>query len=143
MQAVDRKSPRRLEGAGPNGGRRALLKVLLASGASVMLSACDRMPASAVAAWRAGMTPPSEDPDPRIRALAWAMLAPNPHNLQAWLADLRRPGEIDLRLDPGRLLPATDPQGRQVLIGGGAFLECSAWPLQPSPRRPVQRVLQT
>ncbi|PMZ06282.1 twin-arginine translocation pathway signal protein, partial [Pseudomonas sp. FW306-02-H06C] len=32
-------------------------------------------------------------------------------------------GRIHLRLDPERLLPDTDPFGRQILIGSGAFLE--------------------
>lgn len=61
--------------------------------------------------------------DPRRRALAHALLAPNPHNRQPWRADLSDPGIITLRLHPDRLLPATDPFGRQILIGCGAFLE--------------------
>ena len=39
------------------------------------------------------------------------------------MADLGREGEITLRLDTQRLLPATDPFGRQILMGAGAFLE--------------------
>jgi hypothetical protein len=51
------------------------------------------------------------------------MLAPNPHNLQSWLADIREPGMIKLHVDQQRLLPQTDPPNRQILIGCGAFLE--------------------
>lgn len=55
--------------------------------------------------------------------LAHALLAPNPHNRQPWLADLRREGEITLICDKHRLLPETDPFGRQILVGCGAFIE--------------------
>jgi hypothetical protein len=55
--------------------------------------------------------------------LAHALLAPNPHNRQPWHADLRRAGEITLVCDKDRLLPETDPFGRQILIGCGAFIE--------------------
>jgi hypothetical protein len=61
--------------------------------------------------------------DPRMRALSYALLAPNPHNLQSWVADVRRPGEIVLSVDTARLLPMTDPPGRQITIGQGTFLE--------------------
>jgi hypothetical protein len=61
--------------------------------------------------------------DPRLRALSWALLAPNPHNRQPWLADCRTPGEITLYAHLDRLLPHTDPFGRQITIGLGCFLE--------------------
>ncbi len=83
------------------------------------LQGCDRMPASAVAPW-AG---PGGETDPRRRALSWALLAPNPHNMQPWLVDLRRDGEILLHVDRTRLLPETDPFARQIVIGHGTFLE--------------------
>lgn len=85
------------------------------------LSGCSiaAMPPGAVAAWQG---PPAQA-ELRHWVLAHALLAPNPHNMQPWLADLRTPGEITLRLDPARLLPATDPFGRQILMGAGAFLE--------------------
>ena len=77
------------------------------------------VPDSAVAAWQG----PAPDTELRRWLLSYALLAPNPHNMQPWLADLRTPGEITLRLDPQRLLPATDPYGRQILMGTGTFLE--------------------
>ena len=97
--------------------------VLAATGAGVGtgLGGCSAagVPPSAVAAWQ----PPQAGADLRHWLLAHALLAPNPHNLQPWLADLAVPGQITLRLDAQRLLPATDPFGRQILMGAGAFLE--------------------
>src|SRR6266568_3437379 len=77
------------------------------------------MPDVATAPWRRA----GDGEDPRLRALSWALLAPSPHNRQAWLADLRRSGEIALSVDTARMLPQTDPPGRQTTIGQGAFLE--------------------
>ncbi len=76
-------------------------------------------PAAAVEAW-AGPPPGA---DPLHAALACAITAPNPHNLQPWLVDLRRNGRISIHTDPTRVLPETDPFGRQIMVGHGAFLE--------------------
>ncbi len=94
--------------------------VVLAAGAG-LTSGCTvfAVPPSAVAAWQL----PAASTELRHALLAQALLAPNPHNLQPWLADLQTPGHIVLRLDPQRSLPATDPFGRQILMGTGAFLE--------------------
>lgn len=61
--------------------------------------------------------------DQRMRALSWALLAPNPHNRQPWMADLQEPGIVTLYADPTRLLPHTDPNNRQITIGLGCFIE--------------------
>lgn len=61
--------------------------------------------------------------DPRRRALSYALLAPNPHNRQPWLVDLRTPGEVVLYVETAKLLPHTDPFNRQITIGLGCFLE--------------------
>ncbi|WP_254216507.1 hypothetical protein [Tabrizicola sp. TH137] len=91
---------------------------VLAAGAGFGCAAT-RSPRSAYLPWdRAG----SYD-DPRMRALSWALLAPNPHNRQPWLADLSEPDVITLYVDRDRLLPHTDPFNRQITIGLGCFLE--------------------
>ncbi|MBC7436283.1 MAG: twin-arginine translocation pathway signal protein [Bdellovibrionales bacterium] len=115
-------------------------------------------PAGAVQAWEG----PVGETDPRRRALAYAITAPNPHNLQPWQVDLRESGVITLFTDPTRVLPETDPLGRQILIGHGAFLELlvvalaqqglaaevTLWPQGELPaslkgwdRRPVARIV--
>lgn len=60
--------------------------------------------------------------DPRRRALAFAQLAPNPHNMQPWIVDLRGADQIHVSIDRARLLPVTDPFDRQITVGTGAFL---------------------
>ncbi|GAB4372167.1 MAG: nitroreductase family protein [Elainellaceae cyanobacterium] len=80
----------------------------------------DKMPSTAIAAWSESKPP---EADIRKRVLSYALLAPNPHNMQPWLVDLRQPNQIDLYCDRTRLLPQTDPFSRQILIGHGAFLE--------------------
>lgn len=93
--------------------------VVLAAGAAAGGFALTRTPHAALAPWRAAGTPA----EPRMRALSWALLAPNPHNLQPWAADLRTPGAVILLADPERRLPQTDPFDRQIAIGLGCFLE--------------------
>ncbi|MGL4441052.1 MAG: Acg family FMN-binding oxidoreductase [Bosea sp. (in: a-proteobacteria)] len=64
-----------------------------------------------------------QDGDIRHRALAYAILSPNPHNRQPWLVDLRSPEQVQVFCDPERLLTQTDPFSRQIIIGLGAFIE--------------------
>jgi hypothetical protein len=94
--------------------------VVIAAGGALAAPHFDAMPEEAIAGWKG---PPAGEQDPRRRAIAWAILAPNPHNMQPWLVDLRQPDEITLYVDRTRLLPHTDPFGRQVMIGQGTFLE--------------------
>ncbi len=61
--------------------------------------------------------------DPRLDALSWAVLAPNPHNRQPWLARLEGADRLTIFCDLDRLLPDTDPPNRQITIGLGAFVE--------------------
>ncbi|MGR3503591.1 Acg family FMN-binding oxidoreductase [Pseudaestuariivita sp.] len=74
---------------------------------------------AAVAPWAAA----GQFAEPRMRALSWAILAPNPHNRQPWQVDLNNDGEVHLYVDTERLLPHTDPFSRQITIGLGCFLE--------------------
>ena len=105
-------------------GRR---KFLMLAGGGIVLAAAGggvwaatRDPAKARRPWGdAG----KDESDPRRRALSYALLAPNPHNRQPWLADLRTAGEVTLYCDADRHLPHTDPFDRQITIGLGAFIE--------------------
>jgi len=105
--------------------RRNILKIL-GSSAVIMAAggggwALTRTPTAALAPW--DMAGSADYADPRVRALSYAILAPNPHNRQPWVVDLGTPGEATLYCDLDRLLPATDPFSRQIVIGLGCFLE--------------------
>lgn len=81
--------------------------------------AVTRTPRTAFAPWQQA----GGYEDPRMRALSFAILAPNPHNRQPWKVDLSTPDQVALYVDPDRLLPETDPFNRQITIGLGCFLE--------------------
>lgn len=107
--------------------RRSVLKVvgggvILAAGAAgggIATGYFESVPASTTAPWREAGKPS----DVRRAALSYAILAPNPHNRQPWLVDLGTDGSVTLFADTERLLPETDPHGRQILIGLGCFIE--------------------
>ncbi|MEO0607452.1 MAG: twin-arginine translocation pathway signal protein [Pseudomonadota bacterium] len=61
--------------------------------------------------------------DSRLDALAYAILAPNPHNRQPWQFELVGDDEILVQIDLDRRLPHTDPFDRQITIGFGCMLE--------------------
>lgn len=92
---------------------------ILAAGGGAGVWAATRAPRGAMRPWDLA----GGYAEPRARALSWALLAPNPHNRQPWLADLSEPGAVTLHADLGRLLPHTDPLSRQITIGLGCFLE--------------------
>lgn len=94
--------------------------VVVAAGAGGYVWASTRDPVKARAPWRlAG----SQGEDPRLKALSYAVLAPNSHNRQPWLADMSVPDEVTLYCQADRRLPETDPYDRQITIGLGCFLE--------------------
>lgn len=95
-------------------GGGAVLAATAAAGYDVT-----RLPRDAMRPWDLA----GQYADPRMRALSWAILAPNPHNLQPWKVDVSVPDEVTLYVDTDRLLPETDPFSRQIVIGLGCFLE--------------------
>ena len=93
--------------------------VVLSAAAGIGAFAATRTPHAALAPWdRAG-----DYTDPRLNALSWALLAPNPHNLQPWQAELVGANGVRIWREAGRILPHTDPEERQITIGMGCFLE--------------------
>lgn len=104
--------------------RRSALRALgggsLAAIAGGAVWTATRTPAGALEPWRQASL---DDPDPRLAALSFAVLSANPHNRQSWLVSLDADGGATLYVDADRLLPVTDPFGRQIAIGLGCFLE--------------------
>jgi hypothetical protein len=104
--------------------RRKFLKIagstaiIVAAGSAGFVAT--RTPTAALKPWK---TAGSAYPDPMRRALSYAILAPNPHNRQPWVVDLKGETEAVLTCDLDRLLPETDPFARQIVIGLGCFLE--------------------
>jgi hypothetical protein len=72
-------------------------------------------------AWSAA--PEANSADPRIRAMAFAILAPSVSNLQPWLVELPRDDMLILRCDLTCRLPDSDPGDRMTTISLGGFLE--------------------
>ena len=78
-----------------------------------------RTPSKALEPWdRAG-----QYDDARLRALSYALLAPNPHNRQPWEVELQGKNGLAIYRDTKRNLPVTDPFARQLTIGMGCFIE--------------------
>lgn len=95
---------------------------VLAAGAGAAVFASTREPTRALAPWRRA----GGYDEPRMRALSYAILAPNPHNRQPWLVDLDEADRVTIYRDRTRELKETDPHERQLTIGMGCFLELLA-----------------
>lgn len=93
--------------------------VVLAATASAGRFLATRRPTRALAPWSAA----GNYTEPRMRALSYAILAPNPHNQQPWVAELQGDDRLIIHRDKTRNLPETDPFDRQLTIGMGCFLE--------------------
>ncbi|MEM6912702.1 MAG: twin-arginine translocation pathway signal protein [Pseudomonadota bacterium] len=99
------------------GGASALVIGAVGGGGYVYLRGPGTEPATAP--WRqAG----SGFGDPRLDALAYAILAPNPHNKQPWRFTLKGDDQVVVHCDLERRLPETDPYDRQITIGFGAMI---------------------
>ena len=104
--------------------RRKTLAILgggavVAATASAGTFLATRTPEKALAPWNAA----GAHEDPRLFALSHALLAPNPHNRQPWLLELKGTDQFVLHRDETRELPHTDPFQRQIFVGLGCFLE--------------------
>jgi len=103
--------------------RRNFIRLLgggvVAAAAGPLAGCSSDFPDIAIAPWKG----PAEGGDVRRWALAYAILAPNSHNRQPWIADLRDPDAITLHVDLERTLPMTDPWFRQIVVSQGTFLE--------------------
>jgi hypothetical protein len=104
--------------------RRSVLEAMVGvTGAALLavpaVTGCSAGARLALAPWSG---PPHDEGDVRLRALAYAVLAPNAHNTQPWKIGLS-PDVIDLYADSSRLLPETDPPYRQCHLSQGTFLE--------------------
>ncbi|MGD9537881.1 MAG: twin-arginine translocation pathway signal protein [Alphaproteobacteria bacterium] len=97
------------------------LAVVAGAGVAAGAFAFTRRPSRALQPWEAAEA--ARYDDPRLRALAYAILAPNPHNRQPWLVELAGDDSLVVYCDLDRRLPETDPFDRQVTIGLGCFLE--------------------
>lgn len=95
--------------------------VVVAATGGALGFANTRTPTQALAPWTAAGA--SQYADPRMRALSFAVLAPNPHNRQPWLVELVGDDAIRVFFDTDKQLPETDPLDRQLTIGLGCFLE--------------------
>lgn len=66
---------------------------------------------------------PDDFKQPVLKAIAYGINAPSPHNVQSWKFEILSDTEMRLYADENRLLPATDPPSRQIHIGLGCFAE--------------------
>ena len=110
--------------------RRNILKLVgggvVVSAAALGGFAATRTPSKAREPWEIA----GNYKDPRLFALSYAVLAPNPHNRQPWVAELVDEDELRIYRDLKKNLPETDPFDRQLTIGMGCFLEALLIALQ-------------
>jgi hypothetical protein len=58
---------------------------------------------------------------PVMKAIAYGLTAPSPHNTQSWFIDTI--SDTEMLLYVKHLLPETDPPARQIHMGAGCFIE--------------------
>ena len=69
-------------------------------------------------------TNPADLSTPVLKAIAYGITAPSPHNTQSWYIDTLSSTEMLLYVK--HALPETDPPARQIHIGAGCFIELVA-----------------
>lgn len=67
---------------------------------------------------------PANYSSPVMKAIAYGLTAPSPHNTQSWFIDTISSTEMMLYVK--HLLPETDPPSRQIHMGAGCFIELVA-----------------
>lgn len=61
--------------------------------------------------------------DTLARLLGLAALAPSSHNVQPWALQVTGPRALSIAIAPERRLPEVDPEGRELVLSIGCFLE--------------------
>ncbi len=64
---------------------------------------------------------PNDFTKPVLKAIAYGITAPSPHNTQSWYLDTI--SDTEMLLYVKHVLPETDPPARQILMGAGCFIE--------------------
>jgi hypothetical protein len=64
---------------------------------------------------------PDDYSKPILKAIAYGITAPSPHNTQSWYLDTI--SETEMFLYVKHVLPETDPPARQIMMGAGCFIE--------------------
>ncbi|NVO01368.1 MAG: hypothetical protein HXX09_01565 [Bacteroidetes bacterium] len=67
---------------------------------------------------------PTAYKSPVLKAIAYGITAPSPHNTQCWFIDTLSSNEMLLYVK--HVLPETDPPARQIHMGAGCFIELMA-----------------
>ena len=93
--------------------------LVFAAGGGAAAFSLTRTPHAALAPWDAA----GSYSDPRLAAMSYGLLAPNPHNRQPWKVALTGDDAMTVWRDPALNLPVTDPFARQLTIGMGCFLD--------------------
>jgi len=58
---------------------------------------------------------------PVMKAIAYGLTAPSPHNTQSWFIDTI--SDTEMLLYVKHVIPETDPPARQIMMGAGCFIE--------------------
>ncbi|GLQ70869.1 Acg family FMN-binding oxidoreductase [Vibrio penaeicida] len=101
--------------------RRNFIKVMGAG--AVVLAAAPVLVSNVSSSSDLSFRPALTYSDLRKTLISYAMLCPNPHNIQPWKVAFKGEDTILLYVDEDRLLPQTDPIHRQIHIGQGTFIE--------------------